>query len=94
MAEVEHYSCEDGWYSCPKSEEGCDNDLAGDDCTCGADRINQRIARLEEALRFYANPANLESFVVIASNDFKGTSWGELDEEISRVAAAALKEEE
>jgi len=33
-----HYECEDSWYSCPLSEEGCAND--GEDktrCNCGRD---------------------------------------------------------
>lgn len=37
---VEHTVCGDPWYSCPKSSEGCVNDKAGTDCTCGADRHN------------------------------------------------------
>lgn len=32
-----HRECEDPWYSCPKSEEGCINEGAGIECTCGAD---------------------------------------------------------
>lgn len=31
-----HYTCEDSWYSCPLSEDGCANDLAGDECNCWA----------------------------------------------------------
>jgi len=38
--EVSHYVCEDCWYSCPKCAEGCCNDGAGDECTCGADAEN------------------------------------------------------
>jgi len=49
-----HYSCEDNWYSCPKDEDGCANDQAGDDCTCGADKsnveIDAAIAALQEAI--------------------------------------------
>lgn len=41
-----HYECEDCWYSCPKSEEGCCNDNMGDDCTCGADTHNALIDAL------------------------------------------------
>src|ERR1035437_7978345 len=33
-----HYECEDGWYSCPKSEYGETSDPEnGKDCICGAD---------------------------------------------------------
>ena len=38
-----HYECEDGWYSCPKSEEGCYNDGQGDDCTCSTESLNAQI---------------------------------------------------
>ena len=37
-----HYTCEDCWYSCPKSEEGCCDD-AQTGCTCGADEHNARV---------------------------------------------------
>lgn len=60
-----HYMCEDCWYSCPKSKEGCCNEAAGDDCTCGLDAriekvttllLSQRAAVLEEVRRkFYDN---------------------------------------
>jgi hypothetical protein len=49
-----HYYCEDTWYSCPKHEEGCANELEGDECNCGADEVNKvldaAIADLEAAL--------------------------------------------
>lgn len=38
---MSHYSCEDEWYSCPKSEDGCMNPADGDDCNCGADSHNE-----------------------------------------------------
>lgn len=41
-----HYSCEDGWYSCPKSEDGCANDAEGDDCNCGVDNHNELVLAL------------------------------------------------
>lgn len=45
---IAHYSCEDNWYSCPKSEDGCCNDMwPKDECNCGADKHN---AILETAL--------------------------------------------
>ena len=31
-----HFTCEDCWYSCPLSSEGCCNEHAVTDCTCGA----------------------------------------------------------
>ena len=36
-----HHYCDDCWYSCPKSEEGCCNEAEGDECNCGADRYNK-----------------------------------------------------
>jgi len=36
----EHFACNDGWYSCPKCEEGCLNPDDGDACNCGADKHN------------------------------------------------------
>ena len=38
-----HYYCEDGWYSCPKAEDGCYDEWAGTDCNCGADEFNAEI---------------------------------------------------
>jgi hypothetical protein len=44
-----HYTCEDGWYSCPLSEEGCcDDAVPKDKCTCGLDTNVQRVAALLE----------------------------------------------
>ena len=54
LAHRNHYYCEDGWYSCPKAEDGCYDEHEGDDCNCGADEHNaevearQAIARAEE----------------------------------------------
>ena len=38
-----HYECDDRWYSCPKSQEGCADDREPGQCTCGADFTNERI---------------------------------------------------
>lgn len=32
---LEHYLCEDSWYSCPKADGGCSDEQAGDGCNCG-----------------------------------------------------------
>lgn len=37
-----HVTCEDCWYSCPKSGECC-NEYEGSECNCGADEANERI---------------------------------------------------
>lgn len=43
-----HAECEDCWYSCPLSTDGCCNDTKSKDvCTCGRDT---RVARIYEAL--------------------------------------------
>lgn len=36
----QHINCEDPWYSCPKSSNGCIHEGAGDKCNCGADQHN------------------------------------------------------
>lgn len=42
-ARRKHTDCEDSWYSCPKSPDGCSNDGVGHECNCGADRVNAMI---------------------------------------------------
>jgi hypothetical protein len=37
-----HSMCEDSWYSCPLSEEGCADDRETD-CTCGANDWNAKV---------------------------------------------------
>ena len=37
---LSHRTCEDPWYSCPKSGDCC-NDNAADECDCGADEHNK-----------------------------------------------------
>lgn len=42
-----HYYCEDSWYSCPQSEDGCADDRRrGNKCDCGADAFNAEIDSL------------------------------------------------
>lgn len=46
-----HRYCEDSWYSCPKSEDGCANpEWDDDECVCGADNENAKT----ESLRNHA----------------------------------------
>lgn len=58
-----HYSCEDAWYSCPKSEGGCANEYAGTECSCGADKTNASIdaaiAELEKQEAVQAEPRHM-----------------------------------
>ena len=42
----QHEYCEDNWYSCPKSEDGCSNPAEGDDCNCGAEKHNSNVDRI------------------------------------------------
>ena len=46
-----HHYCEDTWYSCPKHEDGCANELDGDECNCGADEENEKIDKAITALK-------------------------------------------
>ena len=38
---ISHSYCDDGWYSCPKSEDGCADDSVDDKCNCGAEEHNE-----------------------------------------------------
>jgi hypothetical protein len=60
LARRNHYTCEDTWYSCPKSPDGCANDAAGDECDCGADSHNDKIDELlsRAVLARWGAPAN------------------------------------
>jgi len=58
-----HYECEDSWYSCPLSEEGCANE--GKDktrCNCGRD---DRKVQLELLLTTARQEALREAKVII-----------------------------
>ena len=50
MDAIGHEACEDCFYSCPKSEEGCCNDLAGDECNCGCEEKARRVLAALDAL--------------------------------------------
>lgn len=41
---AQHHICEDSWYSCPMSEDGCSND-AREGCTCGAEQVIEVLNR-------------------------------------------------
>lgn len=45
-----HYTCEDTWYSCPKSEDGCADDFKTG-CTCGADENNAEVQAIINNIR-------------------------------------------
>jgi hypothetical protein len=56
LARRNHYTCEDAWYSCPKSSDGCANDAAGDECDCEADSHNDKIDELLSLAAALAQP--------------------------------------
>lgn len=56
MAKQPHYTCDDPWYNCPLSEEGCRNDaLDHGKCNCGADKHNEEVSRLSDILQINPN---------------------------------------
>jgi len=57
-----HYECEDSWYSCPKSEGGCANDLNGDECNCG---VKRKIEKIAQAITEAHNEAVMECVKLI-----------------------------
>lgn len=47
-----HYTCDgDCWFSCPKSEDGCCDEYAGENCNCGAEQYNELLDKIIEYLR-------------------------------------------
>lgn len=38
-----HYYCDDCWYACPKSEDGCCDESKGTECNCGAEEFNREL---------------------------------------------------
>lgn len=52
-----HDACEDSWYSCPQSMDGCADDSAGEECRCG---LNERRAATAAALREAREPLEKE----------------------------------
>jgi len=53
-----HNYCEDGWYSCPKAQDGCYNDDIGTECNCGADKYNEEANKLISKIKSQQNPNN------------------------------------
>lgn len=48
---IAHFECGDNWYSCPKSLNGCDNDLIDGECNCGADEHNAKVDVIIEKIK-------------------------------------------
>jgi len=45
-----HYHCEDSWYSCPKSVDGCCDSSEGTECNCNAEKREKDWLSLKERL--------------------------------------------
>ncbi len=54
MRATKHYECEDKWYSCPLSDEGC-ADERQTDCTCNATVAHERADRIDAILTSLAS---------------------------------------
>jgi hypothetical protein len=87
----EHYSCDDSWYSCPKSEDGCSNQDYGSDCICGADEHNSRVIKALAALdELAAQDAELSSGELMALDQ----QWADMHKaELDVLEARAEKAE-
>ena len=46
---LDHYICEDSWYSCPKSGDSCNEYCDG--CNCGADKHNKILDQIIDKLK-------------------------------------------
>ena len=91
LARCNHYTCEDSWYSCPKSPDGCANDSAGDDCTCGADSHNDKVDELLAIVLATSppEPRKVMAWMYQGEDDFDGIRWREnwevtIDEKLAR----------
>lgn len=51
LLRTKHYECQDSWYSCPKSDEGCADDGAGTECNCGAQEAIDFLAKHKDEPR-------------------------------------------
>ena len=45
-----HDTCDDPWYSCPKSKDGCSDESKGTNCTCGVDSYNKKVQECYDEL--------------------------------------------
>lgn len=51
LATRTHYTCEDSWYSCPLSHDGCADDRYDKNvCNCGADIFNRGVEELYQEI--------------------------------------------
>jgi len=47
---ISHYYCEDCWYSCPKSKDGCCDNSQGDECNCNAEIEQEKLKAFIDSL--------------------------------------------
>lgn len=50
LLKIQHYYCEDTWYSCPKHPDGCADGSLKEECNCGADDHNDKVDEIIGAL--------------------------------------------
>lgn len=79
-----HYDCEDPWYSCPLSPDGCANANMGKECTCGYDDRKQNVERLIAETR---RAALLEACVAVSQFSSDGRP---IDAQELRIALVQL----
>lgn len=60
-----HYECDDPWYSCPMSDEGCVNPGEGEECTCGVDTRRTLLDKLLKTARQEALRECLELIIAV-----------------------------
>ncbi len=57
---IEHYYCEDSWYSCPKAiglyGSGSSDESKGDECNCDANKHNENVDKIINYYREYIEP--------------------------------------
>ena len=51
---INHYICDDPWYSCPFSSEGCANENEPHECNCGA---SDQKAKIDAIIAFATEAA-------------------------------------
>jgi len=79
LALRDHYHCEDCWYSCPKSEDGCCNEfIKKDECNCGAEEHNEKVEKLWNeifnSLSSQLYPASLNRILKTEEGEWQGVN--------------------
>lgn len=70
---IGHYQCDDCWYSCPQSEEGCCDEEQGTDCNCGLkERVERALAAADAVV-----PPPLSAETIRGAVDQWTADWDE-----------------